>query len=195
MNSSYVIEVFDNRSAILYDYLYGDATGKTTLYINILLSSVLGPTLMFGIVIFEMFGGDSQKRTIMNRLLSAIFINGAILSMILGICRISRDVVGPFDYNTAMFFRISAFFFKHAAYFFYNSLTICRFLFIVVWKRMKGIQDKFWAYFLFLFAYVFSFWYITQLILSGFHPNDDLLINLTQEVIRLKNQTNSTTRG
>ena len=132
MNYSYVTEVFDNRSVILYDYLYGDVTGKTTLYINILLSSLLGPTLMFGIVIFEMFGGDSQKRTIMNRLLSAIFINCAILSIILGICRIARDVVGPFDYNTALFFRISASFFKLAAYFFYNSLTICRFLFIVV---------------------------------------------------------------
>ena len=194
MNSSYVIEVFDNQSAVLYDYLYGDVTGKTTLYINILLSSLIGPTLMFGIVIFEMFGGDSQKRTIMNRLLSGIFINGAILSMILGICRISRDVVGPFDYNTAMFFRISASFFKLNAYSFYNTLTICRFLFIVVWKRMKGIQDKFWAYFLYLWAFVFSFWYITQLILSGFHPNDGLLINLTTEGISLRNQTNSTTR-
>ena len=195
MNSSYVIEVFDNRSAILYDYLYGDATGKTTLYINILLSSLLGPTLMFGIVIFEMFGGDSQKRTILNRLLSAILINSVILSIISGICRIARDVVGPFDYNTALFIRISASFFKLAAYFFYNTLTICRFLFIVVWKRMKGIQDKFWAYFLCILAYVLSFWYVTELLLSGFHPNDDLLINLTQEAIKLKNQTNSTSRG
>ena len=191
----HVIEVFDNQSTILYDYLYGDLTGKAILYVNIMLSSLIGPTLMFGIVIFEMFGGDSQKRTIMNRLLSAFLINGAILIAILGICRSVRDVVGPFDYNTALFFRVSASFFKLAAYFFYNSLTICRFLFIVVWKRMKGIQDKFWAYFLFLLAYSLSFWYIIELILSGFHPNDDLLINLTQEVITLKNQTNSATRG
>ena len=169
--------------------------GKTILYVNILLSSLIGPTLMFGIVIFEMFGGDSQKRTILNRLLSAILFNSAILSIIFGISRIARDVVGPFDYNTALFIRISASFFKLATYFFYNTLTICRFLFIVVWKRMKGIQDKFWAYFLCILAYVLSFWYITELLLSGFHPNDDLLINLTQEAIKLKNQTNSTTRG
>ena len=192
MNSN-VIEEFENKSSILYDYLYGDMSGKIILYVNILLSSLIGPILMFGIVIFEMFGGDSQKRTIMNRLLSAILINLAILNMMLGICRIVRDLVGPFGYNTALFFRISASFFKLNAYSFYNTLTICRFLFIVVWKRMKGIQDKFWAYFLYLWAYVFSFWYITQLILAGLHPNDGLLINLTKEVISLKNQTNSTT--
>ena len=189
------IDVFRNQSEILYDYLYGDMFGKTILYVSILLSSLIGPFLMLGIVIFEMFGGDSQKRTILNRLLSSILINGAILSMMFGICRVGRDVVGPFDYNTALFIRISASFFKLAAYFFYNTLTICRFLFIVVWKRMKGIQDKFWAYFLCILAYVLSFWYITERILSGFHPNDDLLINLTQEVIALKNQTNSATRG
>ena len=193
MNSD-VIEEFEDQNSILYDHLYGDMTGKTILYVNILLSSLIGPILMFGIVIFEIFGGDSQKRTIMNRLLSALLINSAILGIICGIFRVARDVVGPFDYNTALFFRISASFFKLAAYFFYNSLTICRFLFIVVWKRMRGIQDKFWAYFLWLLAYVLSFWYITELILSGFHPNDDLLINLTQEVSSLKNQTNSTTR-
>ena len=194
MNSD-SIEEFKNQSAILYDYLYGDMIGKTILYVNILLTSLIGPSLMLGIVIFEMFGGDSQKRTILNRLLSSILINGAILSMMFGISRVARDVVGPFSYNTALFFRTSASFFKLAAYFYYNTLTICRFLFIVVWKRMKGIQDKFWAYFLGLLAYVLSFWQITERILSGFHPNDDLLINLTQEVIKRKNETNSTTGG
>ena len=180
--------MIDTKNEALYDYLYGDISGKIILYFNIIMTSLIGPGLMLGIVVFEMFGGDSQKRTIMNRLLSAILINSAILSVLFGVCRITRDVVGPFGYNAAMFFRLSTSFFKLAAYFFYNALTIFRFLFIAVWKRMRGIQDKFWAYFLSLVAYVLSFWCITELILSGFHPNNDLLINLTNQNNTIKNQ-------
>ena len=55
---------------LLYESLYGGTQGKILLYWSISLFSFVGPVLMFGIVIFEMFGGDSQKRTIINRLLS-----------------------------------------------------------------------------------------------------------------------------
>ena len=130
---SNVTGMFDTRNEALYDYLYNDTGGKIILYFNIVLTSFIGPGLMVGIVAFEMFGGDSQKRTIMNRLLSAMLINAAILSIFYGICRITRDAVGPLDYTTAMFFRISGSFFRLAAYFFYNALTVFRFLFIVVW--------------------------------------------------------------
>ena len=38
----------------LYLYLYGDVSGKIVLYSNIVASSLVGPILMIGIVIFEM---------------------------------------------------------------------------------------------------------------------------------------------
>ena len=53
---------------LLYESLYGGTQGKILLYWSIFQFSFVGPVLMFGIVIFEMFGGDSQKRTIINRL-------------------------------------------------------------------------------------------------------------------------------
>jgi len=36
----------------LYQYLYGDVSGKMVLYSNIIISSLVGPILMIGIVIF-----------------------------------------------------------------------------------------------------------------------------------------------
>ena len=94
-----------NKHELLYMYLYGATPGKIVLYSDIVVSSLIGPILMFGIVIFEMFGGDSQKRTIVNRLLSAFLINAAIVSILVGISRITRDTAGLLDYNLALTLR------------------------------------------------------------------------------------------
>ena len=178
---SNITEEIENKTELLYDFLYGDAPGKTVLYSNIALCSLIGPILMLGIVTFEMFGGDSQKRTIVNRLLSAVLINISIIGVIAGFTRVIRDVDGLIDFNLAMFLMLSSKFFKNAAIILYNVLTIFRFLFIVVWKRMTGVHDKFWSYFICCAAYLLSLWFIIVLVSIGFHPNDDLLINLTKE--------------
>ena len=178
---SNITEEIENKTELLYDFLYGDTPGKIVLYSNISLCSLIGPILMLGIVAFEMFGGDSQKRTIVNRLLSAILINISIVGSISGFIRVMRDVDGLIDFNLAMFLMLSCKFFKNAAIILYNVLTITRFLFIVVWKRMTGVHDKFWCYFICCAAYLLSLWFIIVLVSIGFHPNDDLLINLTKE--------------
>ena len=178
---SNITEGIDNKTDVLYDYLYGDAQGKFFLFSNIALSSLIGPTLMLGIVAFEMFGGDSQKRTIVNRLLSAVLINISIVGVIAGLIRMIRDVGGLMDINLAMFIRLSAAFFKYTAYMLYNVLTLFRFLFIVIWKRMTGVHDKFWSYFISCSAYALSLWFIIVDVTNGFHPNDNLLIDLTKE--------------
>ena len=66
--------------------------------------------------IFEMFGRDSQKRTIVNRLLSVLLINAAIWSFLLGITKGSKDVIGLLDYNTALFLQLAARLFSNAGY-------------------------------------------------------------------------------
>ena len=116
-----------DNTDLLYQYLYGDVSGKMVLYSNIIVSSLVGPILMIGIVIFEMFGGDSQKRTIVNRLSSGLLINAAIWSFLLGITKASRDVIGLLDYNTALFLQLAARLFSNAGYIFYNVLTIFRY--------------------------------------------------------------------
>ena len=174
--------ITDNiESEILYHHLYGDISGKIVLYSNATLSSLIGPILMIGIVIFEIFGGDPQKRTIVNRLLSALLFNTAIWSIILGIILISRDVNGLLNFNLAMLLRLSANFFANVVYIYYNILTIFRYLFIVIWKRMRGVQDQFWSYVFFVSAYSLSFWFNIVYIMAGFHPNQDLLVYLTEE--------------
>ena len=178
---SNITEEIENKTELLYDFLYGDTSGKIILYSNIVLCSLIGPILMLGIVAFEMFGGDSQKRTIVNRLLSAVLINISIIGVIAGFTRVIRDVDGLIDFKLAMFLTLSTKFLRNAAIMLYNVLTIFRFLFIVVWKRMTGVHDKFWFYFIWCTAYLLSLWFIIVLVSIGFHPNDDLLINLTKE--------------
>ena len=89
----------NDDAELLYESLYGGTQGKIVLYCSMFLFSVVGPLLMLGIVIFEMFGGDSQKRTIINRLLSAILIHTAIWSILWGITRIVRDTCGLVDFT------------------------------------------------------------------------------------------------
>ena len=184
-----------NNTDTLYGYLYGDFSGKMILYSNIAAISLCGPLLTIGIVIFEMLGGDSQKRTIVNRLLSALLINIVLWSLLLGIIRIARDVVGLLDMNVSFFLRISSQFFVNAIYIFYNALTIIRYLFIVVWKRMRGVQDKFWSWLFYLSAYSLSFWINIVFILTGYHPDQGLLICVTaetQENVALNNKNITT---
>ena len=171
----------ETKTEILYHYLYGDIPGKIVLYSNLLLSSVIGPILILGIVIFEMFGGDSQKRTILNRLLSALLINIGVSSVINGIIRSTRDAFGLLDFKLALFFRISVLFFMSTAYIFYSMLTIFRYLYIVVWKRMRGVQDKFCFQVMCFSAYTLSFWFAAVFYITGFQPNDGLFIYLAND--------------
>ena len=187
-----------DNTELLYQYLYGGVSGKMVLYSNIVVSSLVGPILMIGIVIYEMLAGDSQKRTIVNRLLSALLINTAIWSFLLGIIKTSRDINGLLDFNIALILQLSARLFLNAAYISYNVLTIIRYLFIVVWKRMRGFQDKFWSSFFCFSAYTLSVWFIIVYLMSGFHPDQDLLIritkNSTENVALNYNNSTSTNR-
>ena len=187
-----------DNTELLYQYLYGGVSGKMVLYSNIVVSSLVGPILMIGIVIYEMFGGDSQKRTIVNRLLSALLINTAIWSFLLGIIKTSRDINGLLDFNIALILQLSARLFLNAAYISYNVLTIIRYLFIVVWKRMRGFQDKFWSSFFCFSAYTLSVWFIIVYLMAGFHPDQDLLIriskNSTENAALNYNNSTSTNR-
>ena len=177
------------KNEVLYNYLYGDIEWKIILYSTIFLIFFIGPILMLGIVIFEIFGGDSQKRTILNRLLSGFLINAAIFGVIIGVSRIVRDCYGLVDSRLGLFIRVARMNVKIASYLFFLCLTIWRYLFIVVWKRMRGVQDNFFSTFISLSIYVFSVWLTMAKIIIGFHPNQVLFIYLSE-----KPMANSTTK-
>ena len=171
-----------NSSAIvLYEHMYGTAEGKIVLYTSLFLVYIVGPVLAIGIVLYENFGGDRQKRTIVNRLLSFGVGNIAVYCVLSGTFRVIRDVCGLLDYRMMVWINSIASIIKVAGLFSYNQMTIWRFLFIVVWRRIKFMDDEFLMRFLGLSTYMISFmisWYGIPL---GFLLNDGLLIKLTKE--------------
>ena len=177
------------KNEVLYNYLYGDIEWKIILYSTIFLILFIGPILMFGIVVFEIFGGDSQKRTIINRLLSGFLINAAIFGIMVGVSRIVRECYGLVDSRLGLFMTVARMIVRIASYNFFFCLTIWRYLFIVVWKRMRGIQDNFFSIFISLSIYAFSVWVTIARLIIGFHPNQLLFIYLSD-----KPMTNSTTK-
>ena len=171
----------EENANLVYEHLYGTIEGKIVLYVNLFLVYVIGPLLAVGIVIFEAFGGDSQKRTIVNRLLSFALGSLAIYSVITGSVRVARDIFGLLDFQLMVWIQLFAQFWKFAAILFYQQLTISRYLFIVVWKRMKIMDDQFWAFFLTSSTYLISLWAMCCTLLTGYQPNFGLLINLAKE--------------
>ena len=179
------------RNEVLYEFLYGDIEGKIILYITIFLITIIGPLSMFGIVIFETFGGDPQKRTIINRLLSGFLMNCAILGIIIGVSRIIRDGYGLINSQLEICIRTAPrMIMIIAGYLYYFSLTIWRYLFIVVWKRMRGVQDEFFSIFITKTIYVCSIWLTMTRILVASPPNQNAFIHFTE-----KSTANTTTKA
>ena len=174
---------YSNSSAIvLYEHIYGTVEGKVVLYISLFLVYVVGPLLAIGIVLYENFGGDRQKRTIVNRLMSFGVGNFAVYCLLTGTFRVIRDVCGLLDYRMMVWIISFAHTFKLSGVFFYTEMTICRFLFIVVWKRIKIMDDDFFMRFLGLSTYTISIIILWFCILTnGYDPNDGMLIKLAKE--------------
>ena len=101
INSINVLDKIQNNTAtisssidqsVIYDYIYGDIPSRISYYIVIFLIVTVGSFLSLTIVIYENFGADPMKRTIINRLHSLIFSNLVIQFWIWGIFRILRDL-------------------------------------------------------------------------------------------------------
>ena len=171
----------DENAIKFYEYLYGDTQGKIVLYLNLLLGHAVGPLLALGIVFFECCGGDPQKRTIVNRLLSLFLGNFAIYCAMAGIIRIIRDLHGLLDYNLMVWVTLVGRCMKVSGILFYDQLTITRFLYIVVWKRIREINDPLLIWILGLTTYATASALLVCVFLVGHNPNYGLLIVLASE--------------
>ena len=139
------IKMLDNEADMFYNYLYGNLEGKPALYTSLFLRMIVGPALIIGIILYENLGGDRQKRTIMNRLLSWMLTNLALFSILNGVLRIVRDCYGLIPFDIMLWCNFALTFLKVNLVVFYNVLSIVRYLYIVVWKRIKVIDDDFWC--------------------------------------------------
>ena len=116
----------------------------------------IGPILMLGIVLFEINGGDSQKRNIINRLQSIALINLITFTCILGGCKIWRQAVGLIPFNTMKILERVGYVICTNIILLMDEMTILKYLHIIVWKRVKGLNDEFMAFFCALTTLVWS---------------------------------------
>ena len=176
-NSSLRSEEMEKITIAIYEYLYkANFASSVFYYILLLIILIFGPFLCVTIVVYENFGSDRQKRTIINRLSSHVFSNIAINSFIWSILRIIRDNVGLLSHSlTASINSLSAVVWISST-FFITELVIFRFLYIVVWRRMKEINDEFWHYILLLSNILISITFAVGNYLCGHTGYDKVMI-------------------
>lgn len=180
MNISSEIDELSSTSIFLYEYLYGNVSSRICYYAVIALILFLAPLLCTSIVLYEHFGADRQKRTIINRLSSQFFINIAIQSIIWSIMRILRDVLGLLPTHLITPVIVVSNTMKLSSVLFLTELTVVRFLYIVVWKRMKLINDAFWNAVLMISTYLVAIFLALSVVLGRDHSYDmGHLIDLT----------------
>jgi hypothetical protein len=125
-------------------YLYGATRSKVWFYLSHFIVAFIGPLMSIGIVLYENFGGDRQKRNIINQLLSGFIITCFIPNTIFSMCKIWLDLFGLVDERIMCCLIAFCYFVVMNGFGFVNELTIIRFMYIVVWKRVKVINDQFW---------------------------------------------------
>ena len=129
----------------LHDEMYGSLGSKIGYYILLIISHIIAPVLLAGMIAYEKRGGDPQKRNIINRLQSIGIINQILFTLIVGLVRFWREVFGLIDLDVMIWIDGFACIFLHNLIITFDEMTIIQFFYIVVWKRVKRIDDKFWA--------------------------------------------------
>ena len=148
---------------LFHNYLYGTIAAKCGYYFGMFLLHVVGVLLLLGVTLFETFGGDPQKRNILNRLVSICCANQILVSIILGICRVYRDVDGLIDISVMTWLEGFGEVCILSTQFFLAEMTILRFFYIVIWKRVRVLEDSFWTTYLAAVTYL---WAISLTIIS-----------------------------
>ena len=145
-----------------HDQLYDNIPAKI-IYVFVLFTiHIVGPILLSGIIIFERNGGDPQKRNVINRLFSKTLTNLIIFNIVVGGSKICREVFGLLNFNIMILIEYIGYISVSNTILYSNEMTIIKYLHIIVWKRVKGINDEFWAFFLSAVTLSWSTWQCIQ---------------------------------
>ena len=148
----------DDELQRYHEYMYGTLSTKLGYYLMLLMAHIIAPILILGMVFFEIKGGDPQKRNILNRLQSMALTNGIMYCIVIGICRLWREIFGLIDFSFMVWVECFVNILCINFVFLFSEMTILQYLYIVVWKRVKEIDDEFWAFFLNIVTVHWSFW-------------------------------------
>ena len=145
----------------LHDSLYGSVPCKIISIFLLVLTHILGPLALVGIIAYEKRSGDPQKRNIINRLQTFGITNQIIFSTILGLVRVWRELFGLIDLHSMIWIECFSYIAALNFLLFFNEMTVIQVMYIVIWKRVKEINDEFWAVFLSITTTCFSCWITT----------------------------------
>ena len=79
---------------IYHEELFGGPVSSIVYIVLMVVNHIIGPFLLAGIIAYERYGGDPQKRNIINRLQSFGLANLIMTTTIHGIVRIIREIFG-----------------------------------------------------------------------------------------------------
>lgn len=172
MNASMYLCNTTLSSTIIYEYLYGEIVSRIIHLTVIVFIIGIGPLLCTVIVLYEYIGADRRKVTIINRLRPPIYINIALQSLIWGIVRIFRDILGLLPYALVTPLLALSQILLLSALLLATELTVFRFVFIVVWKRVKPFDDEFWSLALMIVTHLVAVSFLLTISFVGGHSYD-----------------------
>ena len=145
---------------IYHEELFGGPVSSIVYIVLMVVNHIIGPFLLAGIIAYERYGGDPQKRNIINRLQSFGLANLIMTTTIHGIVRIIREIFGLIGLDVMICIECLFCLFACNALLFFAEMSVLQLLYIVVWKRLKAINDEFWACFLATTTHLVSFWVV-----------------------------------
>ena len=143
-----------------HEELFGYPTARFSQILLLIVNHIIGPILLSGMIAYEKYGGDPQKRNIINRLQSMSIASLIISTEIFGIVKILKETFGLIDFNVMIWIECLFCIFFCNTLLFFAEMSVLHLLYIVVWKRVKVINDEFWACFLSTATSVMSFWVV-----------------------------------
>ena len=78
--------------------------------------------------------------------------------IVIGVCRLWREIFGLIDNSYMIGVECFVSILSSNFVFLITEMTIIRYLYIIVWKRVKEIDDEFWACFLNIVTTFYSSW-------------------------------------
>ena len=143
-----------------HEELFGYPTARFSQILLLIVCHIIGPILLSGIIAYEKYGGDPQKRNIINRLQSMSIASLIITTEIFGIVKTLREIFGLIDFNVMIWIECLFCMFFCNALLFFAEMSVLHLLYIVVWKRVKAMNDELWACFLAITTNLVSFWVV-----------------------------------
>ncbi len=149
----------------------------TSVYMTALLSFSIGP--LASLWHFERFGGDPQKRTILNQLIGVMALNALVALFFCTIVFLFRVALGPLPIPVAVAtFFVPNFIAGTVVILMLNEIILIRFLSVFWWKQLPPLNDGFFGIFFHWMNYgLATYW--AALGQMGGNPNDSMFFIMT----------------